>query len=246
MKTNCQAGVSLSETPHIQETHVTRAVEYKRGSQRFQRCSRCHVEQELTAPVLYNARGESAPQTTGLAPVLVGQDLLGFICSGCFHAVCKHIASVFPDSFGFPFVNKQGQLQPTPRCQACSFALAYASDGRSMYCPECSKPKAPPRELTMEDIRDELNRCDNCGATLAVINHQTGDVDVLCPRCDAESFIDTDHNVPSCRSRLARFRRTLGDESAEPSVPLPCSDSPILPGMCVHCGGKTTDTRELF
>jgi hypothetical protein len=113
-----------------------RALDYrKRTGGRWQRCSRCHREHELSAPVLYqlDARsGTPAPQVS-LSPIMVGQDLMGFVCSDCFHSTLRHIASIFPDEMGFPHVDADGMLVPTPRCE-CGAPLHYDTDGKTLLC----------------------------------------------------------------------------------------------------------------
>jgi hypothetical protein len=108
------------------------AIEYRNGSLRCQRCSRCHREQQQSSLVLDAARTNAL----GLAPVMVGQDLIGIVCADCVQAVERHIQSVFPDGHAFPFVDAAGQLLPTPRC-ACGTALVWTEDGRGMACTQC-------------------------------------------------------------------------------------------------------------
>lgn len=113
-----------------------RSLDYrKRTGGRWQRCSRCHREHELTAPVLYNVGGQqlSGLQLAGLIPIVVGQDLMGFVCGDCFHATLQHVASLFPDAMGFPHIDNDGMIVPTPRCE-CGAPLHYAPDGRTLLC----------------------------------------------------------------------------------------------------------------
>lgn len=116
-----------------------RALDYRKGSRRMQRCSRCHLEIELAKPVLYDLsnRAIPGPEDHALAPIMVGDELMGFICSGCKHSLLQHIASVFPERIGFPMVDHHGQLAQPSRCDECGAALAFASDGLSVVCPQC-------------------------------------------------------------------------------------------------------------
>lgn len=111
------------------------------GGGRFQRCSRCHASRRLDSPVLYNLASNDRP-STGLAPLMFGNELLGFLCTDCLPRVCKHVLQVFPDGTGFPHVDQNGYLQPTPRCDECNAVLHYSSDGRSMLCPHCDTDEA--------------------------------------------------------------------------------------------------------
>lgn len=113
-----------------------RALDYRKGTRRYHRCSRCHAEREDAPPIIYNADGSAASQTP-LVPIMVGQDLLGFTCNACFHSLVQHIAAVFPDNIGFPLVDHHGMLIATPRCDECGSTLAYATDGKSVLCPQC-------------------------------------------------------------------------------------------------------------
>lgn len=122
-------------------TEARRALDYrKRTGGRWQRCSRCHVEHELTSPLLYHVGHQqlerSAEPAPALAPLMLGQDLLGFICGKCFYSTCGHVVSIFPDAQGFPHVDQDGMLVPTPRCE-CGTALAYSNDGSELLCPQC-------------------------------------------------------------------------------------------------------------
>lgn len=74
-------------------------------------------------------------------PLMLGQDLLGFICGPCFFSTCSHIVSIFPDAQGFPHVDQDGMLVPTPRCE-CGTALHYSNDGRELLCAHCDSPAA--------------------------------------------------------------------------------------------------------
>lgn len=139
-------GDSLVHKPR-RSTDALRALDYRKPTGgRFQRCSRCQREHELTAPVLYNVGGQqlerSAAPVTALMPLMLGQDLLGFICGQCFYSTCQHIVSLFPDAQGFPHVDQNGMLVPTPRCE-CGTALHYSNDGRELLCAQCDTEKAP-------------------------------------------------------------------------------------------------------
>ena len=114
-----------------------RALDFRRGTKRMQRCSRCHTENELTKPVLYDLSDRAIAQPEALAPIMVGDELLGFCCTNCRHSLLQHIASVFPDGIGFPLVDHHGQLERPSRCDDCGQSLAYSSDGRSVVCPQC-------------------------------------------------------------------------------------------------------------
>jgi len=143
------SGVSSDATDvHIvpkpkRRSDALRALDYrKRTGGRWQRCSRCHREHELHAPLVYNL---SRPEPETLVPLMVGQDLMGFVCNQCFRSTCAHIASIFPDAQGFPHVDQDGMLVPTPRCE-CGTALQYASDGRELLCSQCDAPSKPEHE----------------------------------------------------------------------------------------------------
>jgi len=72
--------------------------------------------------------------------LMVGQDLLGFICGPCFHSTCAHIVSLFPDAQGFPHVDLDGMLLPTPRCD-CGTPLQWSNDGSELRCSQCDGPE---------------------------------------------------------------------------------------------------------
>lgn len=118
-----------------------RALGFRRGRKSFQRCSRCHTEVELSAkPLLYDANQTPIETNAAtLAAIMVGNELLGFVCSECFVPLLQHVCSVFPDSLGFPLVDHHGQLVTPPRCDTCDAALAYSSDGMSVLCPHCDE-----------------------------------------------------------------------------------------------------------
>ena len=133
-----------------------RALDYrKRTGGRWQRCSRCQVEHELTTPLIYNlSRLETRPgapePAPELMPLMLGQDLLGFICGKCFYATCAHVVSIFPDAQGFPHVDQDGMLVPTPRCE-CGTALHYSNDGRELLCAHCDNPAAKQPTVVVVD-----------------------------------------------------------------------------------------------
>jgi hypothetical protein len=119
-----------------------RSVDYKRNGGRFQRCSRCHTEVELLRPVIYSADGAEPISGTGLAPLLVGNELVGFICADCRYAVLEHVCSIFPNAIGFPLVDRDGYLQPHPQC-SCGLPLQYAHDGTTgLVCPQAAQHAA--------------------------------------------------------------------------------------------------------
>ena len=153
MNNSHKSGVSSDATdvtkPKRPNTAL-RALDYrKRTGGRWQRCSRCHAEHELTAPVLYNVGGQqlerSAESVPSLMPLMLGQDLLGFICGKCFYSTCQHVVSIFPDAQGFPHVDRDGMLLPAPRCE-CGTPLHYSNDGRELLCAQCdgSEPTSDP------------------------------------------------------------------------------------------------------
>lgn len=124
-----------------------RAMDYRlpaeQGGGRWQRCSRCHSTRRLDNPVIYNLAsrttrpGEPDRTSTGLNPIMIGNELIGFICTDCFTRLCHHVLDLFPDRTGFPHVDSNSYLQPNPRCDECNSPLAYASDGRRVICPAC-------------------------------------------------------------------------------------------------------------
>lgn len=115
------------------------ALEFRRDGQRYQRCSRCQRERAMSSLVMPNA-------AETMYPIMVGQDLVGVLCSGCVHATELHIQSIFPDRHAFPFVDDRGRLIPTPRCEL-GHALVYSDDGRGMVCQQCDVlPREPFRE----------------------------------------------------------------------------------------------------
>jgi hypothetical protein len=122
--------------------HGTRALDYRKegSSKRYQRCSRCHAEHEVATPAIYAHDGTRVEPDPTMAVLMVGQDLLGFICSRCFYSVSKAIVSLFPDEFGLPFVDEKGRLVPVSRCDTCGTPLRYSDDGRSVLCPQCDVP----------------------------------------------------------------------------------------------------------
>lgn len=122
---------------HKRRVSGLRSLEYRRGGTRFQRCSRCHVERDMSAPILRDGLDQVISPESTMSAVMVGQDLLGFICNGCFHATAKHIVQLFPNEQGFPYVDKRGQLLPPPRCNDCGTLLAFADDGIHVLCPQC-------------------------------------------------------------------------------------------------------------
>ena len=127
--------------------NTIRSMDYRlppeQGGGRFQRCSRCHTAKRLDSPVIYNMAslssrpGKPDLASSGLAPIMIGNELVGFICGDCFVRTCQHLQQIFPDCQGFPHTDQSGLLQPTPRCDTCNAALQYASDGRSVICPKC-------------------------------------------------------------------------------------------------------------
>lgn len=117
-----------------------RSVDYKRNGRRFQRCSRCHTEVELLRPVIYSADGAEPISGTGLSPILVGNELVGFICAGCRFATLQHLCSIFPNAIGFPFVDRDGYLQPHPQCPECAMPMQYTHDGTTgLVCPQAAQ-----------------------------------------------------------------------------------------------------------
>jgi hypothetical protein len=112
-----------------------RALDYRKGVKRFHRCSRCHAEHETAPPIIYNADGSASESP--MSAIMVGATLLGFACNDCINSLMQHISSAFPENLGFPLVDHHGQLVSTPRCDDCGAALAYATDGRSVLCPQC-------------------------------------------------------------------------------------------------------------
>lgn len=115
-----------------------RALDYRRNGAVLHRCSRCHAERELpTGRGLVGLDGKDLQQQQPFAAIMIGNELLGFTCSGCFGAIVQHTVGVFPDRIGFPLVDHHGRLMEHPRCDECKGALAYAADGRSVICPHC-------------------------------------------------------------------------------------------------------------
>lgn len=113
-----------------------RSVDYRLpGRGRFDRCSVCHHEQAIDNPHIVTT-GYTVPSRQQLSYVMLGNELLGFVCSVCHPKMVLHIANMFPDSKGFPMVDKDGFLVPTPRCD-CGTALGYTDDGRTVVCPKC-------------------------------------------------------------------------------------------------------------
>lgn len=127
------------ETLHVKHRKMngSRALDYRKDGKRMQRCSRCHTEHDMSRPNIYDVDGKLRSPELTMAPLMVGQDLLGFICRGCFYATVRHIVSLFPDGFGFPFVDDRGRLLPPSRCEDCGTALRYSDDGLNVLCSQC-------------------------------------------------------------------------------------------------------------
>lgn len=110
------------------------AIEYRKGARRFQRCSRCQREREISSLVLSTER----VNLDSFAPVMVGQGLCGILCNDCVHSVEMHIQAIFPDRHAFPFTDAAtGELLPNPRCEL-GHPLVYAHDGSGMVCEQCA------------------------------------------------------------------------------------------------------------
>ena len=107
------------------------SLEYRRDGQRRQRCSRCHAERSVS--VLVHSQFNASDQ---VYPIMVGQDLVGVLCSSCVMPFETALQATFPDGQAYPWVDSRGVLMPTPRCDD-GHVLVYASDGRSMVCPTC-------------------------------------------------------------------------------------------------------------
>ena len=132
----------LSATPLRKRRMLgVRALDYRRDGRRYQRCSRCHAERDMAAPVLYRL-GEETP-TNAMDVLMLGQNLLGFICRACVLETSRHILELFPHGHGFPFVDQHGQLQPVSRCTDCKAPLVFSNDGRTVLCPQCDGPETP-------------------------------------------------------------------------------------------------------
>lgn len=115
---------------------IGQALEYRNAEgQRAQRCSKCHRERAQSSLVLAQ-RDEQQ-----FHPIMVGQDLLGVLCSECQPDFYAHVQSAFPDFHAFPFVAHNGEALPNPRCER-GHSLRYTDDGRGMVCMKCDVPRA--------------------------------------------------------------------------------------------------------
>ena len=120
-----------------------RVLDYRRDGRKFARCSQCHGEHELKQPVIFNLSGGAAQtHPTPLAPIMIGENLLGFVCKSCEPTASANIAALFPNHLGFPLANHHGELVDHPKCDDCGSALAYDSDGLSVLCPRCDHHSA--------------------------------------------------------------------------------------------------------
>jgi hypothetical protein len=111
----------------------TQSLEYRKGNRRFQRCSRCQREKDMSPALVLHVDRVNASE---FAPIMVGNDLVGIVCPDCVQATETHIQSMFPESHAWPFIDPMGELLPTPRCE-CGMPLVYTQDGRQMTCKQC-------------------------------------------------------------------------------------------------------------
>ena len=74
----------------------------------------------------------------------IASDVLGLVCAGCELAVRRHIASVWSDCEGLPFVDSKGQLVNT-RCGACGTPHGLCAIDRHLVrcCEACNHGGAP-------------------------------------------------------------------------------------------------------
>lgn len=106
------------------------SLQFRKDGVSTQRCSRCHRQHQQSALFV---RQDPATQ---LQPIMVGNDLVGVLCSDCVYSVERSIQQLFPEGHAFPFVNDKGELLPAPRCEL-GHTLIYAADGGSMICEQC-------------------------------------------------------------------------------------------------------------
>lgn len=127
-------------------------VQYRNGRHRAQRCSKCHTEQADTALVLARNHGPM------MVPIMVGNDLVGILCTDCVPVVESLIQrTMFPDGHAFPFVDERGELLETPRCEK-GHPLVFADDGRSMVCTREDEHDESVRDTGAEDCCEAVLR----------------------------------------------------------------------------------------
>lgn len=118
---------------------------YQRNGTVYVRCSRCRTEHQ-------HFTDDGLPNPT-LAQLRLGSDVLGLVCQGCELAIRRHVASVWSDCEGLPFVDGMGAIVNT-RCRVCGTPYGLCaidrhtqqSDGLQVSfrcCEQCNHGGAP-------------------------------------------------------------------------------------------------------